>query len=39
MPDTSESHGNRNRGSAYTNEFAVNVISEFNFGPSESYFK
>jgi len=39
MPETSNSDGNRNRRSAYANEFAVNVISEFNFGPTESYFK
>jgi hypothetical protein len=39
MPDTSDSYGNRNMRSAYANEFAVNVISQFNFGPPESYFK
>jgi len=39
MPDTFDRYGNRNRRSAYANEFAVIVISEFNFGPSESYFK
>jgi hypothetical protein len=39
MLDVSDSYGNGNKGRAYGNEFAVNVISEFNFGPSESYFK
>jgi len=39
MPETSGSDGNRKRRSAYVNVFAVNVISEFNFGPTESYFK